>query len=404
MNTKWVHRAVLLAVLGMSFPVASFAGFFNVGITVGFAPPALPVYVQPPCPAPGYLWTPGFWAYSDDDGDYYWVPGTWVAAPSPGLLWTPGFWAAADDEYVWHPGYWAPHIGFYGGINYGFGYFGVGYSGGYWRGRDFFYNRAVSNITNLSITNVYNRTVINNYHDGTRASFNGGNGIQARPTRGEMIAEREPHRGFTQPQRLQAESALRMPSLLASVNHGRPAIAATARPGDFRARAVVPARDVNSSPSNSSAPRERTAGLAHSVSTAPPTTATPRFNAVQRAIAAQQFTPTPRVAVAPRHTFAPSNVVPARSVAPAPSTWHAVSQARAPAAQWSAPTYRPASQNIQSPGARFNQGYAAQPRNEAPRPMQVPRGVSPPPSVSMQRDASPPRLPGPAPIHDRRRS
>ena len=59
------------------------------------------------------------------------------------------------------PGYWGPHVGFYGGVNYGFGYFGVGYGGGYWRGRTFFYNRSV---TNIHITNVhiYNQTVIHN--------------------------------------------------------------------------------------------------------------------------------------------------------------------------------------------------------------------------------------------------
>jgi hypothetical protein len=34
-----------------------------VGLSITIAPPALPVYVQPPIPAPGYLWTPGYWAY-----------------------------------------------------------------------------------------------------------------------------------------------------------------------------------------------------------------------------------------------------------------------------------------------------------------------------------------------------
>ncbi|MGA7402218.1 MAG: YXWGXW repeat-containing protein, partial [Candidatus Sulfotelmatobacter sp.] len=57
----------------------------GIGISVRIGPPALPVYEQPLCPGPGYLWTPGYWAWSDDDG-YYWVPGTWVEAPEPGLL------------------------------------------------------------------------------------------------------------------------------------------------------------------------------------------------------------------------------------------------------------------------------------------------------------------------------
>jgi hypothetical protein len=51
-------------------PAAASAGI-SVSITVG--PPVLPVYVQPPCPTDGYIWTPGYWAYGPDG--YYWVPG-----------------------------------------------------------------------------------------------------------------------------------------------------------------------------------------------------------------------------------------------------------------------------------------------------------------------------------------
>ena len=57
-------------------------------VSITIAPPVLPVYVQPALPGPGYIWTPGYWAYGDDD--YYWVPGTWVLPPTVGLLWTPG--------------------------------------------------------------------------------------------------------------------------------------------------------------------------------------------------------------------------------------------------------------------------------------------------------------------------
>ena len=57
------------------------------------------------------------------------------------------------------PGYWGPHVGFYGGINYGFGYFGAGYDGGYWRGRDFYYNRSVTRVNTTVIHNVYDRRV-----------------------------------------------------------------------------------------------------------------------------------------------------------------------------------------------------------------------------------------------------
>src|SRR6516225_9252065 len=98
-------------------------------VTTTVAPPPLPVYEQPQLPAPGYLWVPGYWSWSQDDGGYYWVPGTWVLPPDPDLVWTPGYWGYSDGAYAWNPGYWAPEVGFYGGVVYGFGYFGHGYEG-----------------------------------------------------------------------------------------------------------------------------------------------------------------------------------------------------------------------------------------------------------------------------------
>src|SRR5580704_1516833 len=92
----------------------------NVEVKVHVVPPELPVYVQPPCPTEGFLWTPGYWAWAP--AGYYWVPGTWVMPPSAGVLWTPGYWGWANGAYLWHAGYWGPHIGFYGGVNYGYGY------------------------------------------------------------------------------------------------------------------------------------------------------------------------------------------------------------------------------------------------------------------------------------------
>ncbi len=108
----------------LTVPAPSYAG---IAISITVAPPVLPVVVQPPCPVEGYIWTPGYWAYGDDG--YYWVPGVWVAPPTPGLLWTPGYWGFGGGLYVWHAGYWGPHVGFYGGVNYGFGYFGHGFVG-----------------------------------------------------------------------------------------------------------------------------------------------------------------------------------------------------------------------------------------------------------------------------------
>src|SRR6516225_11595081 len=103
-----------------------------VGISVNFAPPELPVYEQPICPGDGYIWAPGYWAWDPDIGDYYWVPGAWVLAPQPGYLWTPAYWGWNGTAFVFYAGYWGPRVGFYGGIDYGFGYFGHGYEGGRW--------------------------------------------------------------------------------------------------------------------------------------------------------------------------------------------------------------------------------------------------------------------------------
>ena len=270
MYTKLVHRTILVTLLALAYPAASFAGFFGVGVTVGFAPPALPVYVQPPCPASGYIWTPGYWAYSDDTADYYWVPGTWVLAPAFGLLWTPGYWGLVDAEYVWHEGFWGPHVGFYGGINYGFGYFGSGFVGGYWHGHDFYYNRAVTNVSNVNVTNIYNRTVINNNSYGSHASFNGRNGVEARPTHGDLLAAHEPHRALTAAQRADVASTRALPSSRASVNHGHPQVAATPRPGTFRGLGGTESRYSNttSAPTSHRSPIDRSQGLSSNRNTA----------------------------------------------------------------------------------------------------------------------------------------
>ena len=233
-------RGLMSALMLAALPLAANASV-AVGISVNFAPPELPVYVQPEIPAPGYIWTPGYWAWSP--AGYYWVPGTWVLPPTVGLLWTPGYWGFVDGAYLWHGGYWGPHVGFYGGINYGCGYTGVGYQGGYWHGHDFMYNRAYSNVRNINVTNVYNRTVVNNASV-TRVSFNGGaGGIAARPSRTELAAVHERHVAFTSDQRRQENMARGNESLRASVNGGHPAIAATPRPGAFSGHGVVAARD-----------------------------------------------------------------------------------------------------------------------------------------------------------------
>ena len=158
-----------------------------------------------------------------------------------GLLWTPGYWGFNNGLYAFNRGYWGPHVGFYGGINYGFGYGGVGFLGGEWRGNAFAYNRAVNNFGGVHVTNVYERTVINNTTI-NRVSFNGPNGIAARPSAEETAFAREQHVQATEQQQQHQRAAAQNPELRAAVNHGNPAIAATARPAEFRGPGVVPTR------------------------------------------------------------------------------------------------------------------------------------------------------------------
>jgi hypothetical protein len=228
MRRLFSMRALFLALLVFLVPAVSRAQV-SVGVSVHVGPPALPVYEQPPCPVEGYLWTPGYWAYGHKG--YYWVPGVWVEPPRAGVLWTPGYWGWNEGVYVFHAGYWGPHIGFYGGVNYGFGYNGVGFVGGEWRGGRFAYNTAVVNVNTTVIHNTYiNKTVIVNNRTVNRTSFNGGpGGIAAGPTRGEMSAGHESHIQPTTVQTSHEHLASTNRGNFASENHGKPTTAAMSR-------------------------------------------------------------------------------------------------------------------------------------------------------------------------------
>ena len=264
-------RALLFALVMLSMSAAAFAA---VGVVITVGPPPLPVYEQPICPGDGYLWTPGYWAWGDDFNDYYWVPGTWIMAPEVGFLWTPGYWGWGGDSFIFYDGYWGPTIGFYGGINYGFGYFGTGFEGGRWDNGHFFYNRAVMNINVTNIHNVYNTTVVNN--NVNRVSFNGGNGgITARPTAEQEAAAHERHVGPVAAQTQHAQEARSNPEERASRNEGKPPVAATARPGEFKGNNVVKATEAGgryTSPANhgENQPRENGATPAGHVRDLPP--------------------------------------------------------------------------------------------------------------------------------------
>ena len=246
-------RLMLLALLLAVIPASSYAGVL---ISVGFAPPPLPVYEQPPCPEPGWMWTPGYWAYGPDG--YYWVPGTWVPAPEPGLYWTPGYWGWSAGLYVWNPGYWGPTVGYYGGVNYGFGYMGIGFAGGVWRGGVFAYNTAVVRVNTTIIHNTYvdntivhNNTIVNNNH----VAYSGGpGGINHQPTPQENAYSHEQHMAPTAMQTQHETAAMHNTNNYASHNGGHPSNAAMERPagrgenGNTNQRGAI---NYNSSKSNS---------------------------------------------------------------------------------------------------------------------------------------------------------
>jgi WXXGXW repeat (2 copies) len=228
-----IFRALIPAVLMLAMlasPTLSLAQI-SVGVSIGIAPPELPVYEQPPIPGYGYVWTPGYWAYGPDD--YYWVPGTWVLPPTIGYLWTPPWWGWSNGFYVWHDGYWGPHVGFYGGINYGFGYFGSGYEGGYWDNGRLFYNRDINNFGGTRFETVYSRPPTHRGFE-NRVAFNGGTGgISAQESAQERDAARERHLQATSLQTQHIQAAGADPSFRHSVNKGTPAITATSKPAQF---------------------------------------------------------------------------------------------------------------------------------------------------------------------------
>ena len=230
-------QALLLAGL-IGFGALTSSALAQISITI--APPILPIYAQPPIPGNGYLWTPGYWSWDPDNNDYYWVPGTWVVAPYEGALWTPGYWAFEDNNYAWRGGYWGAHIGYYGGINYGYGYSGNGYQGGYWNGGAFRYNREANNIGRSTIPNMYSAR-LENHGDERRSSFNGGNGgTRAQPSKSDLMINNMPHNRATNEQANHENAAHSSDEQRHSVNHGQPHVAATSELGNFKTGNIEP--------------------------------------------------------------------------------------------------------------------------------------------------------------------
>ncbi len=181
--------------------------------------------------------------------------------PTVGYLWTPPYWGWGGSAFIFHEGYWGPHVGFYGGVNYGFGYGGVGFIGGRWVGGHFAYNTAVVNVNRTIIHNTYeDRTVINRTVVGNRVSYNGGaGGLQARPTAQEAAFGRENHVGPTSEQANHFAAARADRGNLASVNGGRPQMAAARTTSEYH-NAATPRGGLGGSQGAQHAVAQRTTG------------------------------------------------------------------------------------------------------------------------------------------------
>jgi WXXGXW repeat (2 copies) len=214
-----LRSLVFAAFLALPFATSFAQGEFS----VGWAPPPLPVVVQPACPVAGYIWTPGYWGWDNYYNDYYWVPGVWVPPPRVGLLWTPGWWGWRNGAYAFNQGYWGPTVGFYGGINYGYGYTGNGYWGGRWSGNTFQYNTAVTHVNKTVTNNTYVNNSFTKNVNASRTSFNGGNGgIKAEPNAEQRAAMANKKEGPTSQQLERQKLASKDQNLRASVNKGKP--------------------------------------------------------------------------------------------------------------------------------------------------------------------------------------
>jgi WXXGXW repeat (2 copies) len=325
------------------------------------APPAIPTYYQPQAPQANEIWQPGYWANSN--GNYFWVPGTWVMAPDPGLLWTPGFWAYNGSQYAWTPGYWAPQVGYYGGVNYGYGYYGNGYVGGNWVGNQFRYNTAVTNVNRTVIHNVFiDRTVVVNRW--SHVSYNGGRGgINTRPTPRQVEMEHSHHVMPTNVQVQHERFAMQNRASFSTANHGRPVTTAVARPYTASNRPAA-ARVVQ--PQAAAHMAAQHAAVQHAA-------VEHRSAPVAHAAAVQHVTPEH---VAPQHAMAPqSAAAPERAMA---AQRAAAQQQRAAAPQRVMASQRTAAQQQRAAAPQRAPRAAAQPRAAQPKKPAAPPAGAPP--------------------------
>jgi hypothetical protein len=107
MNHSKTIRKVLLSLSLMAGAVAVPA-YAQVSFNVNIGPPA-PQYELVPAMSPGYVWAPGYWAWSGER--HVWVRGRSIVQRT-GYNWAPDRWDQRNSGYYRTAGHWEQDRGY----------------------------------------------------------------------------------------------------------------------------------------------------------------------------------------------------------------------------------------------------------------------------------------------------
>lgn len=94
-------RSLLLSML-LAAGAAAAPAHAQISFNIVIAPPALQ-YEAVPVIAPGYVWAPGYWAWSGER--HIWIRGRTIVQ-RVGYRWEPDRWEQRDHAYYRQPGRW----------------------------------------------------------------------------------------------------------------------------------------------------------------------------------------------------------------------------------------------------------------------------------------------------------
>jgi hypothetical protein len=97
--TTRLKTLAMIAVASTTFAVTA----AQAQVVVRIGPPPPPRVEVVPAARPGYLWTPGYWAWRGNR--HVWVNGNWVRARR-GYVYTQPTWVQEGDRWRLRPGAW----------------------------------------------------------------------------------------------------------------------------------------------------------------------------------------------------------------------------------------------------------------------------------------------------------